>query len=161
MQKKYQERQDPDEDANSASLNPFERANVHRLTVVPKPVAEVNSFNHHIRPFVALDESNCFEHVLDITTAFRFDSQYCSLQGISSLKSSFEIRNMSEKRWALKTRTGANCALQSLRLKLHVVLAPMYCTSLTLSLAYVPSPKSCHRRSVKGEASKKCEIERK
>ena len=79
IQRKYQERQDPDKDANSTSLNPFERANVHRLTVVPKPVAEVNSFNHHIRPFVALDESNRFKHVLDITTALRFDGQYCSL----------------------------------------------------------------------------------
>ena len=34
-------------------------------------------------------------------------------------------------------------------------------TSLTISLAYVPGPKSCHRRSVKDEASKECEIERK
>ena len=41
------------------------------------------------------------------------------------------------------------------------VISIMYCTSLTLSLAYVPGPKSCHRRSVKGEASKECEIERK
>lgn len=79
IQRKYQERQDPDKDANSASLNPFERANVHRLAVVPKPVAEVNSFNHHIRPFVALDESDCFKDVLDIATALRFDGQCCSL----------------------------------------------------------------------------------
>lgn len=41
------------------------------------------------------------------------------------------------------------------------IISIMYCTAFALSLAYVPSPKSCHRRSVKGEASKECEIERK
>ena len=141
-QKKYQERQDPDKDANSASLNPFERAYVHRLTVVPKPVAEVNSFNHHIRPFVALDESNCFKHVLDITTASRFDGQYCPLEGMLSLKSSFEIRNLSGIRWALETRTGANYALQFLRLKLHMLLASSTARHGHYLMPMFPAPKA-------------------
>ena len=33
--------------------------------------------DHYARPLVALDKSNCFEHILDIATASQFHSQHC------------------------------------------------------------------------------------
>ena len=33
--------------------------------------------DHHARPLMALDESNCFEHILDIATVSQFHSQHC------------------------------------------------------------------------------------
>ena len=66
---KAKERKNPDEESNSPGLDTFKTADIHSLAVISQPVAKVDSFDHHARPFVTFDESNCFEHVLDIAMA--------------------------------------------------------------------------------------------
>lgn len=63
------ERKHPDEESNSPSLDTFKAANIHSLAVISEPVAKVDPFDHHARPFVTFDESNGFEHVLNVAMA--------------------------------------------------------------------------------------------
>ena len=66
---KAQERKHPDEESDSPGLNTFKTADIHSLAVVSQPVAKVDSLDHHARPFVTFNESNGFEHVLNIAMA--------------------------------------------------------------------------------------------
>ena len=63
------ERKHPDKKSNSPGLDTLKTADIHSLAVISQPVAKVDSFDHHARPFVTFDESNGFEHVLNIAMA--------------------------------------------------------------------------------------------
>ena len=63
------ERKHPDKKSNSPSLNTFKAADIHSLAVIAQPVAKVDTFDHHARPFVTFNERNGFEHVLNIAMA--------------------------------------------------------------------------------------------
>ena len=63
------ERKHPDKQSNSPSLDTFKAADIHSLAVVSQPVAKVDTFDHHARPFVTFNESNGFEHVFNVAMA--------------------------------------------------------------------------------------------
>ena len=66
---KAKERKYPDEESNSTGLDTFKAADIHSLAIISQPVAKVDSFDHHARPFMTFNESNGFEHVFDIAMA--------------------------------------------------------------------------------------------
>lgn len=93
-----QEGEDPHEDADGVSLEVFQGPDIHCLRtkhavsggtfhlrhatlhvdnhlLVPKPVAKINTLDHRGSPFVAVDEREGLEHVLDVAMApvFAFD----------------------------------------------------------------------------------------
>lgn len=91
-----QERQDPDEDPDGTGLNALEASHIDGLTIISQPVAKVHSFHHHRGPFVALNERNGLEEILNISMppVVTFD-----LGDGCWLFVSGEISNISERRY--------------------------------------------------------------
>ena len=63
------ERKHPDKESNSPGLDTFKAADIHSLAIISQPVAKINSFDHHARPFVTFNESNGFEHIFNVAMA--------------------------------------------------------------------------------------------
>ena len=87
------ERKHPDEESNSPGLDTFKAADIHSLAIISQPVAKVDSFDHHACPFVTFNESNGFEHVLNIAMApiapfdlrdrsYNYLSQACTIEKV-------------------------------------------------------------------------------
>lgn len=54
--------QDPD----GGRIHAFETADIDGLRVVPEPVAKVGPGNHHGGPFLAVQEGQSLENILDV-----------------------------------------------------------------------------------------------
>lgn len=63
---KAHESQDPDQNSNSVGWYALECTDVNSLTVIAEPIAKVRSLDHHRSPFVAFDEGNRGEKVLNV-----------------------------------------------------------------------------------------------
>ena len=59
----------PHQDADGGGIDALEAADVDSLRVVAEPVAEVGALNHQGGPFLAVQEGQGLEHVLDVAVA--------------------------------------------------------------------------------------------
>lgn len=52
--------------SNSCGVDTLQATNINSLRVISEPVAEVHSANHHCSPFLAIEEGEILEGVLNV-----------------------------------------------------------------------------------------------
>ena len=57
----------PYKNADGGCVDPLETANVDSLRVVAEPVAKVGPLDHHRGPFLAVEEEERLEHILNVS----------------------------------------------------------------------------------------------